>query len=126
MTTDGHEEDDVRRAVVAAVAGLEAPDRGRLAAIEQRLLADARRRPASRPWWWVAVGAALAAGATAGYWGLYGGDAGGTEGPASGPEAPLETRAAPAATAGGDNARQGTESNERGRDRESPIIYQGQ
>jgi len=61
----------MRRLVNAAIEGIEPPDRRRLAAIERDLLARRRRRTV-QPWWWIVLGAGLATGAVAAYWGVQG------------------------------------------------------
>lgn len=127
MTTEEHDEQRVRRAVVDALEGLEGPDRARLARIEQRLLAGARRHR-SRHWWWMVAGLGLAAGATAAYWVMDPGrdrqsGAGREVAPAAigAGESPSESKA------GADIDNDQTKSTDGARDEEgSPVIYIGE
>lgn len=124
MTTEEHSEEAIREAVVGAVERLEGPDRQRLARIEQRLLAGARRRRRA-PRWWVLVGLGLAAGAAAAYWGLYGSDPGaGTRAPVPGAE---ETGAPSTPGPGADESAGSREPRDAGgaEKKADPIIYMG-
>ena len=124
MTTEEHDEERIRRAVIEAVDRVEGPDRARLAQIEQRLIAGARR-PRRTRWWWPLVGLALAAGGAAAYWGLYGG----TQGKRVQTPEPVVDESAPAAS-DQDGAGGGDTGGERSPDRAdhedgSKIIYMG-
>ncbi|MDX1609970.1 MAG: hypothetical protein R3225_07610 [Halofilum sp. (in: g-proteobacteria)] len=125
MTTEDHDEGRIRRALVAAVESLEGPDRGRMARIEQQLLARQPRRR-THPWWWAVLGLGLAAGAASAYLGWYA-RPGGT-GAAGADESPVRTyddRPVETSGAGEDAGEQG-EGNSRSQDDEDPIIYIGQ
>lgn len=125
MTTEGHDEGRIRRAVVAAVEGLEGPDRGRLARIEQQLLAQRRRRRAN-PWWWAVLGLGLAAGAAAGYWGLYAPPGESGAGDAEGKTVGTRENGSVTAPRASDDAGEPAARESRSQDEADPIIYIGQ
>lgn len=125
MTNEHQHEERVRAAVTEALERIEAPDRGRLARLETRLLAGGRRRRRAHPWWWTLLGMGLAVGAAAAWWGWH----------ATGevPEDPDRPAMAPDDEAGntaweGIDAGDGEKADRRdeGREDESPIIYIGQ
>ena len=122
MTSAEHDEERIRRAVIHAVEGMEVPDRARLARIEQRLLAGARR-PRRSPWWWTVAGLGRAAGAAAAYWAIHADRSAGEPGTRS-PATP------PAAVEHDGGGADGTDT-ERGRgeaagQRDDRVIYRGE
>jgi len=125
MTSDDHSEGRIRAAVVEGVRHLEAPDRHRLARIEQRLLEQGRQRRHRWSLWWGVLGI-VAAGGAAAYWALA------TDIADSGqPPAPvLEDEASSSGTASsGSTGPDGEddESERRGQsETDNPVIYIGQ
>jgi hypothetical protein len=126
MTTEDHMEERVRASVVESVRHLEAPDRHRLALIEQRLIEHGRRRRHGWSLWWGVLGLVAASGAAA-YWAI-GTDI--TDSPQ--PSPPVMEEETPSGSAGsrgaadqdredGDNEASG-ERDEAG----NPVIYFGQ
>ncbi len=118
-------EREIADLIASAYEGLAAPDPRRLAAIEQRLLAQVRpRRRAGIAWWWLA--AALAAGAASALWWAVDYDSG------EGQEAPVPALTSPsvAPSVADPPARsgrsEGTESAPAGEpvQKQGPVIYQ--
>jgi len=113
----------LRGRVTHAVARVGAPDRGRLAAIEQRLPVARRRRPRVAPWLAVALLTASAAGATT--WWIFddhasrGSNASATDASETAP--PGERRAGDAAPA--DERDDGGPTQDTDEQRDSPVIY---
>jgi len=126
MTSDEHNEERVRAAVADRIRHLEAPDRHRLARIEQRLLEQGRRRRHHGSLWWAVLGL-VAAGGAAAYW-ATGTDVADSPQP---PAAPLEEgSSSDSKPSVGDARADGERDGEKARGEQGenadPVIYIGQ
>lgn len=125
MTNEHQHEERVRAAVTEALERIEGPDRGRLARIETRLLAERRRRRPN-PWWWLLLGLGLAAGTAAAYWGLYVAHKGNGAADTGKPAVIESEEGSTNRSTDREEAGQATESDSESSEDDSPIIYIGQ